>query len=116
MRFAPLAVVLLLSACSAEAPAEKPVPPAAPGAGGTGAPTGGALSGAPAPAAAGAPPSANYPLDTCVVSGEKLGAMGDPVVIQHEGKEVRFCCSQCVGEFNKDPAKHLAVIEAARKK
>lgn len=58
---------------------------------------------------------AKYPLDTCVVSGQKLGKMGDPVVIQHEGQEVRFCCGGCVNAFKKDPAKYLAKIEAARK-
>lgn len=57
---------------------------------------------------------AKYPLDTCVVSGQKLGQMGDPVVIQHEGQEVRFCCGGCVNAFKKDPAKYLAKIEAAR--
>jgi len=27
-----------------------------------------------------------YPLETCVVSGEKLGEMGKPFVYQHEGR------------------------------
>jgi hypothetical protein len=56
-----------------------------------------------------------YPLTTCVVSDEKLGSMGDPVVIQHEGTEVRFCCPKCVDVFKKDPAKYLAKLEAAKK-
>lgn len=56
----------------------------------------------------------SYPLDTCVVSGEKLGKMGDPVVIQHEGQEVRFCCAGCVGQFYKDPEKYLAKIRDAK--
>ena len=41
--------------------------------------------------------------------------MGDPVVIQHEGVEVRFCCGNCVKEFRKDPAKYIAIIKAAQK-
>jgi len=28
-----------------------------------------------------------YPLTTCIVSGEKLGGMGDPYVFVHEGQE-----------------------------
>jgi YHS domain-containing protein len=53
----------------------------------------------------------DYPLDTCVVSGEKLGSMGEPFVITHEGTEVRFCCDSCVPKFKKDPAKYLAKLK-----
>lgn len=49
-----------------------------------------------------------WPLDTCIVSGEKLGSMGDPIILIHEGREVRFCCQGCVGTFKADPAKYLA--------
>lgn len=52
-----------------------------------------------------------YPLDTCVVSGKKLGSMGEPFVITHEGTEVRFCCDGCVPMFEKDPAKYLAKLK-----
>ena len=52
----------------------------------------------------------SYPLTTCVVSGEKLGAHGDPHVIQHEGTTVKFCCEPCVDDFNKEPAKYLAKL------
>jgi YHS domain-containing protein len=51
-----------------------------------------------------------------VVSGEKLGGMGDPYVFQYEGTEVRLCCPNCMKEFNKDPKSFIAKIEAARKK
>jgi hypothetical protein len=54
-----------------------------------------------------------YPLDTCVVSGEKLGAMGDPVEHVDGTRLVRLCCEMCVGEYEKDPAAHLAKIDAA---
>lgn len=58
-----------------------------------------------------------YPLDTCVVSGEKLGEMGKPVVIGYEGREIKFCCADCPKTFKKDPAKYLKKIdEAAAKK
>jgi len=56
---------------------------------------------------------APYPLDVCVVSGGKLGAMGDPVIYDYEGREVRFCCTDCVKKFNADPAKYLAKLDAA---
>ena len=49
----------------------------------------------------------SYPLSTCVVSGEALGSMGQPIVIDHEGVEVRLCCKGCVKKFNDDPAKYL---------
>ena len=57
---------------------------------------------------------AGYSLDVCVVSGEKLGSMGAPHVIKHEGTEVRFCCDACVPEFNKDPDKYIAMIKAGK--
>ena len=60
------------------------------------------------------PPSAEYPLKVCVVSGEKLGSMGNPHVIKHEGTEVQFCCKSCVKDFTADPKKFVAKIEAAR--
>ena len=49
-----------------------------------------------------------WPLDTCVVSGGKLGSMGDAIIVLHEGREVRFCCQGCVGAFEDDPAWYLA--------
>lgn len=52
-----------------------------------------------------------YPLDTCAVAKSKLGSMGDPVVIQHEGREIRFCCDQCPPKFQADPAKFLASVD-----
>ena|SRR5215471_2116394 len=55
-----------------------------------------------------------YPLKTCVVSGEKLGEMGKPYVFQHDGKEVRLCCKDCLKDFQKDPAKYMKKIEEAQ--
>lgn len=54
-----------------------------------------------------------WPLDTCVVSGEKLGGMGDPVVKIEAGREVRFCCAGCVKTFEKEPAGFLQKADAA---
>ena len=57
-----------------------------------------------------------YPLKTCVVTDEKLGSMGKPYVIKHEGKEVQFCCKGCEKDFKKEPAKYLKKIDEASKK
>jgi YHS domain-containing protein len=46
----------------------------------------------------------------CPVTGEKLGSMGDPYVLTHEGKQVKLCCEGCKEDFLKDPAKYLAKI------
>jgi YHS domain-containing protein len=43
-----------------------------------------------------------YPLDVCPVSGQKLGSMGDPVVKTYDGREVRFCCANCIEKFESD--------------
>ena len=56
-----------------------------------------------------------YPLKTCVVSGEKLGEMGAPYVFKYEGTEVKLCCSGCKAKFDKNPAKYMAVIAEAVK-
>ena len=63
------------------------------------------------PAATAAKP---YPLDKCLVSGEKLGEMGEPVVIVHNGQEIKFCCDKCQPKFEKDPAKYLSKLESPK--
>lgn len=67
-----------------------------------------------------APAKPAYPLTTCVVSEEKLGSMGQPIeyVYKEAGKADRvvlFCCKHCVKDFEKEPAKYLAKIDAAAK-
>ncbi len=52
-----------------------------------------------------------YPLDTCLVSGEKLGEMGEPYVIDHQGQQIKFCCKSCLPKFEKEPAKYLAKLK-----
>ena len=63
---------------------------------------------------------AAYPLESCMISGDKFdgGAMGKPqdYIYQVPGQTdrlVRFCCNDCVKDFNKDPAPALAKIDAA---
>lgn len=58
------------------------------------------------------PKSDPYPLSTCPVSKQKLGSMGEPVVLLHEGRELRFCCQGCVEPFQKEPAKYLEAVDA----
>jgi len=67
---------------------------------------------APAKTAAPALDADVYPLSTCVVTGQKLGAMGDPVVYQHQGREIRFCCKGCIEKFESDPAGYLKLVDA----
>ena len=59
-----------------------------------------------------------YPLDTCVVSGEKIGADPNmkPYAFTHEGREIKLCCKSCLKDFNKDKAKYVKKIEEAEKK
>lgn len=51
-----------------------------------------------------------YTLDTCLVSGEELGSMGDPYVFVHEGQEIKMCCKKCLKKFNADPDKYIAML------
>ncbi len=53
-----------------------------------------------------------YPLTTCIVSGEKLGSMGDPVVLVKNGQQVKFCCDSCIPDFEKEPEKFLKEMAA----
>lgn len=62
----------------------------------------------------------DYPLESCVVSDEKLGGMGKPAefIYRVEGQPdrlVRFCCGGCEEDFLKEAAKNLAKIDAAAK-
>ncbi|MHC4208870.1 MAG: hypothetical protein ACYTE6_01135 [Planctomycetota bacterium] len=59
------------------------------------------------PGAAGDP----YPLDTCPVSGQELGSMGNPIVMTHEGREVRLCCKGCIKTFEADAARYFDQID-----
>lgn len=51
-----------------------------------------------------------YPLEVCIVSGEKLGSMGKPFVFVHQGQEIKLCCDGCKPDFEKEPAKFLAKL------
>lgn len=51
-----------------------------------------------------------YPLQVCIVSGEKLGSMGEPFVFVHQGQQIKLCCGGCEDDFKKEPAKYLAKL------
>lgn len=59
-----------------------------------------------------------YPLDTCIVSDEKIGADPGmkPYSFVQDGREVKLCCKSCLKSFKKDSAKYMAKIAAAEKK
>lgn len=71
-----------------------------------------------APVAHAADPASSakpYPLSICIVSDEKLGEMGKPVMVDYKGQQVGFCCKSCLGDFDKEPAKYLAKLKASAK-
>ncbi|MBI1784517.1 hypothetical protein HYR69_05180 [Candidatus Sumerlaeota bacterium] len=54
-----------------------------------------------------------YPLDVCIVSGQKLGEMGDPIIKVYDGREIRFCCPACPKKFEADKAGYLKKLDEA---
>jgi YHS domain-containing protein len=53
-----------------------------------------------------------YPLDTCLVSNEKI----DPAVpaIVYKGQEYRFCCKGCARKFAANPDHYAAKLGLPR--
>lgn len=51
-----------------------------------------------------------YPLKTCVMSGEELGSMGDPIVLIVGDQQIKLCCDGCMDDLKADPAKALAKL------
>ena len=84
-----LATAVLISACAADAPA-------------------------PVAAKDAAKP---YPLDYCIVSGDKLGGdMGEAITVVKDGQEFKLCCKDCIKDLDKDPKKYEDKLAAAQKK
>jgi len=52
----------------------------------------------------------HYPIDKCVVSGEKLTGKEDVQGV-YANRLVKFCCDDCVKDFAKTPAKYLSMLE-----
>jgi hypothetical protein len=65
---------------------------------------------------------AEYPINMCVVSDEKLGGdMGKPqdFIYREAGKPdrlIRFCCKDCSKDFKETPSKFLGLIDSAAAK
>jgi YHS domain-containing protein len=92
----PLALCVALAACAKEEP--KPAPPPK-------------QEGPPIRISfAEMPPTANYPLKTCVVTGEPLRSKGAPYVIAYKGYEVQFCCKECIYTFQTDPEGYVRKV------
>jgi len=67
---------------------------------------------------AAATPEKNPTVETCVVSGDRLGEMGKPFEYTYKeaGKPDRvilLCCKDCVKDFEKEPAKYLKKLDEA---
>jgi YHS domain-containing protein len=60
--------------------------------------------------------SPGYPLETCVVTGQLLGSMGDPVDYVYDNHLVRFCCAGCIKAFEEEPATYMSEVDEARAK
>ena len=54
-----------------------------------------------------------YPLETCAVSGQKLGSMGDPINEIVGTRLVKLCCKGCVKKLHANPAGFITKINAA---
>lgn len=62
-------------------------------------------------AAAGAAALVEVGNKLCPVSGEKVGDMGDPIPVEHNGKIYHLCCAMCAKDFKKDPEKYSKIAE-----
>lgn len=62
--------------------------------------------------------SKTYSQTTCVVTGEKLGGMGDTIDHVVGNRLIRLCCKGCVKKVKADPLKYLAMVDkgAGKKK
>lgn len=57
------------------------------------------------------PPPKPYPLETCLVSDEKLSNRGKPYVFTHKGQQIKLCCRTCKKEFNQNSKKFLGKLQ-----
>lgn len=58
-------------------------------------------------------PPPSYPLKTCVVSDEKLGEHGMPVMVSDYGTDVWLCYKMCKKDFAKDPGRYTKMVKDA---
>lgn len=55
-----------------------------------------------------------YPLQTCIVTDEKLDK--DAHVFVYMGQELKTCCKGCKDDFDADPKKFLKKLEPKKAK
>lgn len=48
-----------------------------------------------------------YKPAVCIVNGEELGSMGEPITEIYHGQEIKFCCKSCVKKFHANPDKYI---------
>jgi YHS domain-containing protein len=51
----------------------------------------------------------------CMVTGEKLGSMGEPIKVKYKDQEYPLCCEGCRATFNKNPEKYIKEAMAKMK-
>lgn len=56
---------------------------------------------------------AHYPLKKCVISGEELGGMGEPVQLMLDGTLVQLCCKSCVAKAKANSAAMVQKVATA---
>ncbi len=54
-----------------------------------------------------------YPVQTCVVSGDKLGGHGEPIAYVRDNRLFLLCCDGCKKEIDQDTAKYSAELDKA---
>ncbi len=73
-----------------------------------------AESAAPATAPTPTPTVKPYPLDTCLVTENELGSMGDERSFVYQGQQIKICCKPCEKKFLKNPEKYLARLPQSK--
>jgi hypothetical protein len=55
---------------------------------------------------------ATYPTDVCVVTEDKIDALGTPTNVLWGTRLVRLCCKTCEQQFYETPGDFLAALDA----
>lgn len=55
----------------------------------------------------------SYSLQTCPVSGEELGKMGEPVEVVVANHLVKLCCKMCKPKLDRNPSAFLEMLDKA---
>jgi len=60
----------------------------------------------------------DYPMTTCVVTGDKLGGHQKPVEYVHQEADkpdrlIILCCEYCIADFKGNPPRYLKLLDEA---